>query len=68
MSKSSLSITETAEKTGFNDANYFSRQFVRITGVLPNVYRNQDHGILHTPGLDLKKQTEAAKDKSKNCT
>jgi len=57
---SSLSVTEIAIKTGFNDANYFSRQFVHITGIQPNIYRKQDHGILHTPGLDLKEKIESA--------
>lgn len=31
-------ITETAEKSGFRDSNYFSRQFKRIMGVSPRQY------------------------------
>ncbi|HBC87731.1 MAG TPA: AraC family transcriptional regulator [Lentisphaeria bacterium] len=33
-------ITETAYACGFNDSNYFSRQFRRITGMSPRRYRN----------------------------
>ncbi|MCU0857021.1 MAG: AraC family transcriptional regulator [Pontiellaceae bacterium] len=34
-----LSITEIALETGFNDSNYFSRQFKRITRESPSAYR-----------------------------
>ncbi|MFA5467836.1 MAG: helix-turn-helix domain-containing protein [Sphaerochaetaceae bacterium] len=37
---STLSISEIAEKTGFEDANYFSRQFKKVIGVSPSQYRN----------------------------
>jgi len=62
---SSLSIAEIAAQTGFNDANYFSRQFVRLVGVPPHVYRTRDHGLLHTPGQDLAEKMEFG-DESRN--
>ena len=36
---SNLSITEIAGRTGFDDSNYFSRQFKKIMGVSPLVFR-----------------------------
>ena len=36
-----LSITEIALETGFNDGNYFSRQFNKLIGNTPSAYRNQ---------------------------
>ena len=50
----SLSVTDIAMKAGFNDANYFSRQFTAMTGLPPRVWRSGDHGPIHTPGIDLK--------------
>lgn len=38
MLKSGVSVTETAELTGFNNQNYFSAAFKRITGVSPKEY------------------------------
>ncbi len=38
---SSLSITEIAGRTGFDDSNYFSRQFKKITGVSPLEFRKR---------------------------
>jgi len=35
----SMNITEIAMETGFNDSNYFSRQFKCITGESPSSYR-----------------------------
>jgi AraC-like DNA-binding protein/mannose-6-phosphate isomerase-like protein (cupin superfamily) len=34
-----LTITDIAVQTGFNDSNYFSRQFRRIVGVSPRTFR-----------------------------
>jgi AraC-like DNA-binding protein/quercetin dioxygenase-like cupin family protein len=35
-----LSVTEIAFRSGFNDSNYFARQFRRITGTSPRAYRS----------------------------
>jgi AraC-like DNA-binding protein len=39
--QSELSITEIALRVGFNDSNYFTRQFHKIFGVSPRTYRRQ---------------------------
>ena len=39
---SALSITEIAIRTGFNDSNYFSRQFRHITGDAPRDFRRKN--------------------------
>jgi len=36
-----LSVTEIAMETGFNDSNYFSRQFRRVTGRSPRKFRGK---------------------------
>lgn len=36
---SSLNVTQIAQECGFGDSNYFTRQFRRLTGVTPSVYR-----------------------------
>ena len=36
---SSLSVMEIAEKTGFVDSNYFTKQFRKIMGNSPRTYR-----------------------------
>ena len=38
---SNFSITETAYRTGFDDSNYFSRQFKKIIGVSPLEFRKR---------------------------
>ena len=35
----SLSVTDIALKTGFDDSNYFTRQFRKATGETPTAYR-----------------------------
>jgi len=37
---SQLSVTEIAFRCGFNDSNYFARQFRRVTGISPRAYRS----------------------------
>ena len=37
-------ITEIAFRVGFNDSNYFSRQFRRVMGVSPREYRKERQG------------------------
>ena len=39
---SSLNVTEIARECGFSEPNYFTRQFRRLVGVTPSVYRK--HG------------------------
>ena len=38
--KRDFRIQETAEKTGFNDSNYFAKSFKKITGVTPREYKS----------------------------
>ncbi len=37
-----FSATDAAYEVGFNDSNYFSRQFTRIVGMPPGKYRNRN--------------------------
>jgi AraC-like DNA-binding protein len=39
LARRKLSITEVAARCGFEDSNYFSRQFRRVTGVSPRAHR-----------------------------
>ncbi len=39
LSNTDLTITEIAMETGFNDSNYFTRQFKRVIGKSPSNYR-----------------------------
>ncbi len=41
LSNGTLTVAEVAEKTGFSDANYFTRFFKKNVGVSPNVYKNE---------------------------
>ena len=40
-----LNITEIAEKSGFNDSNYYSKSFRKIKGCSPSLYRKRLSGI-----------------------
>lgn len=42
LSTSSLPVTEIAQRTGFHDANYFSRQFRKAEGMSPATWRRQN--------------------------
>ncbi len=39
LTETSLSITEIAFEVGFNDSNYFTRQFKKVSGMSPSRYR-----------------------------
>ena len=41
LNSTDLSITEVAMEVGFNDSNYFTRQFRRILGESPRQFRTQ---------------------------
>jgi len=41
LSQTDASITEIAFKAGFNDSNYFARQFHKLTGLTPRAFRQQ---------------------------
>jgi AraC-like DNA-binding protein len=41
LNSTDLSITGIALETGFNDSNYFTRQFRKITGMPPSAYRRK---------------------------
>ncbi len=47
--QSDVSITTIAMDVGFNDSNYFSRQFKNANGISPSQYRNAHKDVL-TPG------------------
>jgi len=40
--RSELSVTEIAFQVGFNDGNYFTRQFHKLLGISPSQYRRQN--------------------------
>jgi AraC family L-rhamnose operon transcriptional activator RhaR/AraC family L-rhamnose operon regulatory protein RhaS len=42
-----LNVTETAFRVGFNDSNYFARQFHKHMGLSPREFRRLT--VLHTP-------------------
>lgn len=41
LESTSLSISDIARTTGYNDSNYFARSFRKVYGVSPREYRNQ---------------------------
>lgn len=41
-----LSITEIALEVGFNDSNYFTRQFKRAVGIAPRTFRTQQTEVV----------------------
>jgi AraC-like DNA-binding protein len=45
LKNSSVSISEAALMSGFNDSNYFSRQFHRFFFMTPRQYRSQSHPL-----------------------
>jgi AraC family transcriptional regulator, L-rhamnose operon regulatory protein RhaS len=44
LKNSDMRITDIALQCGFNDANYFTRQFRNFKGFSPRTYREQMHG------------------------
>ncbi|MBT3191025.1 MAG: helix-turn-helix transcriptional regulator, partial [Verrucomicrobia bacterium] len=46
-----LNVTEIAFQTGFNDSNYFARQFRKGVGTSPREYRRQSTPGNHRPAL-----------------
>lgn len=53
-----LTIKEAAERSGFHDLSYFSRQFFRIMQSTPHEWRKNPHGLQYMPGLDKKEGKE----------
>ncbi len=41
LSSTAVSVTEAAEKCGFNDSNYFAQVFKKLTGITPKKYSMQ---------------------------
>jgi AraC-like DNA-binding protein len=39
LKRSNLPVTEISYKSGFNDSNYFTRQFTKVHGMSPKAYR-----------------------------
>lgn len=66
MLKSGVSVTETAEKTGFNNQNYFSAAFKRIAGVSPKEYGGVKLKKFDAPKPTKLVQKEAAKPKTES--
>jgi AraC-like DNA-binding protein len=40
-----LSVTEVAELLGYNDSNYFSTMYKKITGISPRKYQTSEHDV-----------------------
>ena len=46
--RSDMTIHEIAKAVGFSDPFYYSRQFRKFLGCTPSVYRERNHGLIHT--------------------
>lgn len=46
--RSDMSIHEIAKAVGFSDPFYYSRQFRKFFNCTPSVYRERNHGLIHT--------------------
>jgi transcriptional regulator GlxA family with amidase domain len=44
--RTELSVTEVAYQVGFDDSNYFARQFHKVLGLTPSQYRRQQQARL----------------------
>ena len=53
-----LTVKEAAERSGFHDLSYFSKQFFRIMQTTPHEWRKNPHGLQYMPGLDKKEGME----------
>ena len=49
LARSDMRVTEIAYRCGFNDSNYFSRQFRKVAGVTPKAYRARTMESLQRP-------------------
>ncbi len=57
LATTTCSVSEVAQRLGFNDTFYFSKQFKKHAGSAPTDYRRQVHG-------DSQKKTETVRDES----
>lgn len=65
MLKSGVSVTETAELTGFNNQNYFSAAFKRISGISPKEYAGvKKKSEPQKSALSLKKSLSVPKERA----
>jgi len=55
LSTTTLPVTEIAFHVGFDDSNYFARQFHNVIGLSPSHYRNTHK---HPPELLLRPQNQ----------
>ena len=50
-----LSLTEIAERCGFNSLSFFSRTFRQLTGMSPSTYRRQTHAVMRAAPVTLRR-------------